>query len=696
MADETGKLTSEELAVKAQKLANLNEQYKAYIKLVAEDAEAAAAWGKEMAAVKAEMDDLSGAIEDHNKTVDDAAKATAALKAEYEKTVGTAKTLITGLTGLGEGWKQTAAGTLFATDSTKAWSQAAKETITVQNILGTIMKTVVEETVMLTKSTDEAFVSFNQATGMIDEYGDGLKAAEYELRASGVSIGDLATANQVLIEGFREFTTLTGEQQQELIETTGLLDKMGVSSDAMAKNMDFLSNSVGLTGDQLAQTEIDIYNLGKEIGIGGPAAIEAFTAAGPKLAKFGGDAVDVFADTARAAKEARMSIEELMSVTDTFDKFDTAADSVGRLNALLGGPFLNTMEMVMETDPATRLGMISDALSSAGKDFESMSYYERQAIADAAGLADVSELANIMAGDFDNLTGGMQENSMTQEELREQTHKFNTLAEEFHQVMQMVALQFKPVVDGLKAMLHWVQELLGDSGLGYLIGVIVVAVVVIKGLYTALLVTTGVIKSITAAQAAWGVVKGWFTGVTLAEAAATDTAAASNVVFGLSLAGTLEIMAAAVPVIAALGLAMLEVGAAIFLAAAGFAAIIYASSLVIKSIAMIVEAIGGVVEGLAALSGDQFLQAAMGVAVLAKAISDLPVFKTILLNATFASAAAYEASAAIRESAAANRAAGATNVNVGGSVQQPVSVMLGERKLGGFVLNTMLEALPGR
>ena len=38
-------------------------------------------------------------------------------------------------------------------------------------------------------------------------------------------------------------------------------------------------------------------------------------------------------------------------IVEKFDKFDSAAESVGKLNALLGGPYLNTLELVAETDP---------------------------------------------------------------------------------------------------------------------------------------------------------------------------------------------------------------------------------------------------------------------------------------------------------------------------------------------------------
>ena len=51
-------------------------------------------------------------------------------------------------------------------------------------------------------------------------------------------------------------------------------------------------------------------------------------------------------------------MEGMLAVTDKFDTFESAATSVGSLNSILGGSYLNSVELVMETDPTERMKML--------------------------------------------------------------------------------------------------------------------------------------------------------------------------------------------------------------------------------------------------------------------------------------------------------------------------------------------------
>ena len=67
-------------------------------------------------------------------------------------------------------------------------------------------------------------------------------------------------------------------------------------------------------------------------------------------------------------------MQKLLNMTNKFDTFEGAAEQVGQMNAALGGNFLNTMDLMMETDPIGRFEQIRGALEDAGLEFDSMSY----------------------------------------------------------------------------------------------------------------------------------------------------------------------------------------------------------------------------------------------------------------------------------------------------------------------------------
>ena len=163
----------------------------------------------------------------------------------------------------------------------------------------------------------------------------------------------------------------------------------------------------------------------------------------------------------------------MLRIAEQFDRFDTAAAAVGKLNAALGGPYLSTIRMVTTTDPTERIRMMSDAARQAGKSFDSMDYFERKMIASAMGLKDVNELALVMRGRFDLVAGSTQKSAADIEKLAQQTKDYNTIMEEFSQLMREFAINIAgPIISFFKNMIQFVQNLTSTGLPALIVGVL--------------------------------------------------------------------------------------------------------------------------------------------------------------------------------------------------------------------------------
>ena len=85
------------------------------------------------------------------------------------------------------------------------------------------------------------------------------------------------------------------------------------------------------------------------------------------------------------------------------------------MNALLGGPYLNSLELVRETDPTKRMMLLQQAFRASGRSIEDMEYFQKKAfISMIDGIDNASELTKFMNADFDEmalLIGAATENA---------------------------------------------------------------------------------------------------------------------------------------------------------------------------------------------------------------------------------------------------------------------------------------------
>lgn len=599
---------------------------------------------------KQRVEDLTKAQQDNTEAL----KAGEAAAKRYTDALGTISEALFGISGQ---WKQSTTGALTHSEALEQRLGPA------YNFLGSVMTQVVESTHKLTMGFDEASVSLNKSTGMASQFADQMEASEFTLRTHGVGIAEVGKAYDALITNYGQFDDLTETQQKELADTSALLDKFTGGVLDVSKSLGVMTAAMDMSANSAADVQAEMFLFLQDAGVPTSKILADFEGHTATMAKFGDTGPHVFKELSVAAHESNMELGQLISIVEKFDRFDSAADSVGRLNALLGGPFLNSLQMVTATDPIDRLQMLQGALDDSGKSFNDMSYYERQAIADAAGLKDVGELALLMSGNFEHLAESGQLTQEQYEELANQSADFNTVMEELRQTMQMFAINLAPLISGLKTVATWLQALPEDTrwwiGALTLLGFVVA--VAIKGFI-----------SFAASAATVGTALGVIGGT------APPAAAGVGLLSAASTAGIGPILA--------LGMAAFMVGGAVFLAGLGlsymFAEIANANvgamlgaagallalagavnllsfpaaavgavtlAAIAASISLMASFISPLVAGLAEISGNDFAMAASGMRDLVTAMNDLPEDKTVKLTTAFEAASAYEASAALRE-----------------------------------------------
>ena len=300
---------------------------------------------------------------------------------------------------------------------------------------------------------NSAQMTFNRTMGIAEsqqqQYADSIKRTSNSLLLAGVSVRESGEAWNQLYTSVTRFSHMTTGMQEDLMRTTALLERNGMAAQQTTQSVEMLSRVYGMTGTEAAKQMRNLRDFAEAARIPPEIISRDFAEASRQLAVHGKRMVSVFKDLELAAKGTGIGIQQLLSITSRFDTFEGAAEAAGRLNAILGRDLFNSLDMLMTVDPTERFRRLRQGILQAAGSFEQLSYYEKRAIADAAGLEDVAQLAMLMSGRLEQSAGAMGQNAMTADELARRTENLASLQEKFANTLSALAPQFHAFMDWL-------------------------------------------------------------------------------------------------------------------------------------------------------------------------------------------------------------------------------------------------------
>ena len=300
--------------------------------------------------------------------------------------------------------------------------------------------------------------AFQKATGASAEFASSIQGVYEDTRATGASVEEVSAAMTSLYGTYTDFTMQNKATREELAETATVLGRLGVSTDDYAKGVQNATKMLGVSADMADDTMRELTAHAKDLGVAPQKMMQDFAGAGGALAKFGDQGVKAFKDMQYASKITGMEMDKILGIANKFDTFEDAAGMAGKLNAALGGNFVNAMDMMMETDPAARFNNIRDSILDAGLSFDDMSYYQKQFYTESLGLSDVGDLAMMLSGNMDGLTGDIGKTSDELVSMKEQAAAVQSLSEQWNAVLAESVVILGPLIDLLRSLMGFLSE----------------------------------------------------------------------------------------------------------------------------------------------------------------------------------------------------------------------------------------------
>ena len=368
--------------------------------------------------------------------------------------------------------------------SFSALTDEMSKTISAGSIFTSILAKITEATVAVAISQDQAISSFRRTTGAFsDEYVAGIEQTFMANRNLGVSMEEAAEASAALFQNMASFSRLQQSVRDELTNTVTLLNEIGVSANTSTRAFDVLNRVYNVSADNVSEVSREITDFAMNIGLSVTRVLDDLAATAPGLSQWGEHSIEVFMDLERVSKSTGIAIQGLVGIAKQFDTFEGAAEAAGRLNAMLGGPYMNSIEL-LNAEEGERISMLRQSISLSGKNFNSLGRFERQAIAAAAGISSMEE-ANRLFGmsnaEYEESIRLAEQNSMEQERLRELSREAQTIFDNMKAAFQSLAISIGPVINVISGFfarladgLSFITENLGGFGTAvtFLIGTV--------------------------------------------------------------------------------------------------------------------------------------------------------------------------------------------------------------------------------
>lgn len=336
-------------------------------------------------------------------------------------------------------------------------------------LLGNAMLKLVKVSFDFAMEQDKVFSEFQKSTGAGKEFNQVIKDIEGSGRIAGVTLAEASAATRELKNTFTDFTYYNKETQKEIGQTVTILGEMGFSFGNQAKIMQTATKSLGMGVEGAQKVLLDLAGAATSLGVDVDTLSGQFVAQSETLSRFGKNATKVFKDMAKTAKATGIELGNLMGFMEQFTKFDSAAQSVGRLNAILGGPYLNSIDMLNASmeDPIEGIKMLKGAFDEAGVSADNVSSAELLAFSSALGMS-VEDTRKMMSKSNAELT--LQ--AMTMEEASKKAAEAQAITEKLANAFKQLYLDAEPfvsnvlmpMIDGFASFMGWIGEMTRSMG----------------------------------------------------------------------------------------------------------------------------------------------------------------------------------------------------------------------------------------
>ena len=242
---------------------------------------------------------------------------------------------------------------------------------------------------------DQQMIDLGRSTGQVGaDFDDRVLAITDSLDDWGITSRDTTKAMTDLLGSSVAFTTASKAQQDSITNLTLRYQRFGLTAQATGKVLDVVMK--GFKGNQVAAESVlkEVRALGSIYGTTEKAAQALSTAMSTLGAYSLPQATREFKSLSLSAAAAGVEVGDLLGLVGKFDTFEGAASAVGELNAMLGGPYLNTLDMINATE-AQRVTKLQEAVAASGQAWSSMDRFQKKAIAAAMGISDMDKMNRI-------------------------------------------------------------------------------------------------------------------------------------------------------------------------------------------------------------------------------------------------------------------------------------------------------------
>ena len=325
----------------------------------------------------------------------------------------------------------------------KAYGTRLLENVKSGKALAQALTKLVKVSFAFAMEQDKIVSEFRKSTGAGEEFGRVIKDIEREGRIAGVTLDEAAQATAALRDRFSDFAYMSNDARENIGNTVSILGEMGFSMETQADIVQTATQSMGLGIGEAQTLLLDLASTAQSLDIDMEKLGAQFEANKDILVIFGSRAGEVFKEVATLAKAVGTDVGTMLGTMEQFKKFDTAAQSVGRLNAIMGRPALNAIDMLNAAyeDPARGLKMIKDEFDSTYDSVEALTGAELAVWADALGMGAADAAAYLGKTNTE-----LELQTMNQEEAAAAAAKMQSITDKLTNSFKQFYLNAEPLV----------------------------------------------------------------------------------------------------------------------------------------------------------------------------------------------------------------------------------------------------------